>query len=333
MLRTPPPTDCMIWNTMMPAKSTGPKMAETQNHFVRTRSMNSRRMTAQTLRTGASVPASRRRRGRFGTDQVHENLVERRARQLEAREACTGADERPQDLLGVRTKRELQLGLLTEILDLRHQAPVGEDLLRAPLTAVERDDHVLTAVCALHLGERAVDEFLPPRDDAKPVAELLGVFHDVRREQHGLARAAVLHDRVSQHLRIDGIKPGERLVENDEIGIVQNCRDELNLLLHTLRQIGDLPHPPGGEAHAVETRACLLARDTPRHTLRFREKDQYIEHTHLRVEPALLVEVPDVRGMLPTPTDLAEKAHYARVWLVDIHDHADRRRLAGAVWT
>jgi len=112
---------------------------------------------------------------------------------------------------------------------------------------------------------------------------------------------------------------------------VQNCRDELNLLLHTLRQIGDLPHPPVGEAESIEPGACLLTRDTPRHTLRFREKDQYVEHTHLRVQPALLGEVPDVRGMLPTPTDLAEEAHDARVWLVDIHDHADRRRLAGAV--
>src|SRR2546425_12953226 len=116
---------------MSPAKSPGPKRAETKTLLGPPRSRTPRRMTAQTFRTGASVPASRRRRGRFGTDQVHENLVERRARQLEAREACTGADERPQDLLGVRTKRELQLGLLTEILDLPHQAPVGAELVRA----------------------------------------------------------------------------------------------------------------------------------------------------------------------------------------------------------
>src|SRR5260370_32033853 len=118
---------------MMPANSTGPRTADTQNHFVRTRSTNSRRMTAQTLCmafpvtsvAAAALPASGRR-GRRGlrTDEVHENLVERRTPQLEPREARTGRDPRPQDLLGVGAPRPLQLGLLADVLAFRHQSLV-----------------------------------------------------------------------------------------------------------------------------------------------------------------------------------------------------------------
>src|SRR5712671_6924921 len=207
---------------MMPANSTGPKMAETQNHFVRTRSTNSRRMTAQTLRMGPSIPACRDCRRGVGADEVDENLVERRTRQLEPREARTGGHERAQDLLGIGARSELQLGLLAKVLDFRHQPPIREDLLRAALAAVERDDYVLPAVRALHLGERSVDELLPSRDDAQPVAQLFRMLHDMCRKQDGLAATPVFQDGVTQHLRVHRVESGERLVENHEIGIMQD---------------------------------------------------------------------------------------------------------------
>src|ERR1700704_133561 len=106
---------------MMPANSTGPRIADTQNHLVRTRSTNSRRMTAQTLCTGSSVAPTASRGGRrLRAHQVHEDLVKGGTRQLEPREPCAGFDERLEDLLGVGPRSQLELRLLAEVLDPRH---------------------------------------------------------------------------------------------------------------------------------------------------------------------------------------------------------------------
>src|SRR6266550_2924879 len=98
--------------------------------------------------------------------EIHEDLVQGRARQLEAGEPRAGRDQALEDLLRVRARSELELRLLTEILNLGDEAPVREDLLRVALAAIERHDHVLTAVGALHLRERAVDQFPAARNNA-----------------------------------------------------------------------------------------------------------------------------------------------------------------------
>src|SRR2546426_2033531 len=60
---------------MIAAKKTGPRTAETQNQRLRTRSTNSRRITARILRTHGLRP-----------HQVDEDLVQRRLLQLELRQ-------------------------------------------------------------------------------------------------------------------------------------------------------------------------------------------------------------------------------------------------------
>src|SRR5258705_10174120 len=236
ILRTPLPTDCMIWKTMMPANKTGPRMAETQNHLVRTRSTNSRRMIAQTLYTSAPPPRGLGARdcgGRGGlrSHQIDENLVERRTRQLEPREPRAGLHQRLEDLLGIGGGGQLELRLLAKVLELGHQAPVGEDLLRVPLTAVERDDDVLASVRALHLRQGAVDQLLAARDDAQPVAQLFGVLHDVRGEEHPLSLAPVGDYGIAEHLRVDGVETREWLVQDGPLGVVWHPPGEIDPLL------------------------------------------------------------------------------------------------------
>src|SRR2546429_8388950 len=99
MFRTPPPTDCMIWKTIMPANSTGPRIAETQNHLVRTRSTNSRRMTAQTLYTGSVLASAARCGGRgLPAHEVYEDLLEGWTPEAQARQPRSRTDPRPQGL-------------------------------------------------------------------------------------------------------------------------------------------------------------------------------------------------------------------------------------------
>ena len=72
----------------------------------------------------------------------------------------------------------------------------------------------------LDLGERIVDQLPSTRNDAEPIAQLLRVLHDMRRKEHGLASAPVVDDGILQHLGVDGIETGKRLVENHEVRIV-----------------------------------------------------------------------------------------------------------------
>src|SRR3989441_636717 len=301
-LRTAPPIDWTIWKTMIPAKSTGPRIADTQNHFVRTRSTNSRRTTAQILCIGAAVcaaSAARRRGGGLGTNQIHEDFVQRGTRQLEAGEPRSGVDQGLEDRLRIGARRELQLRLLAEVLQLRHELSVREDLARVPLAAIERDDHVLAPMRVLDFGERAIDELLAARDDAEPVTELFRMLHDVGGEEDGLAAPPVVDDGIAEHLRVHGIESRERFIENDEIGIVQDGGNELHLLLHAFGKIGDFAQSPVGEPEPLQPFQCLGARGSARDTLGLREEDEHVEDPNARVQPALFRQIADARRMYP----------------------------------
>src|SRR5437773_11062793 len=84
-----------IWNPMIPTMSSGPRIVPTQNHLVRTRSMNSRRMIARTLRTGHLRAGIRSRRVR--AHEIDEELVQPRRDELELREPRVRRHARLQD--------------------------------------------------------------------------------------------------------------------------------------------------------------------------------------------------------------------------------------------
>src|SRR5437867_4227125 len=122
------------------AKKMGPRAADTQNHLLRTRSTNSRRMTAQTLRTGGLAFRAHHGSRRFRPHQVDEDLVERRLHQLEPREPGTGDYESLQDHLRVCPRRDLKLGDLPVVFNLLHQTPLAKNFRRGPGVAIKSDD-------------------------------------------------------------------------------------------------------------------------------------------------------------------------------------------------
>src|SRR5215467_5166296 len=76
------------------------------------------------------------------------------------------------------------------------------------------------------------------------------------REQHGLALILELDESPLQQHSVHRIETAERLVHDDQPGIVQNRADELNLLLHSFEElskgmqqkiqfIGAILHDPG----------------------------------------------------------------------------------------
>ena len=76
---------------------------------------------------------------------------------------------------------------------------------------------------------------------------------------------------------------------------MQHGRNKLHLLLHPFRQVRDFAQTPIAKAEAVQPLERLQLRGLARDAFRFGQKDQHIQHAHLRIEPTLFGEVSDPR--------------------------------------
>ena len=213
---------------------------------------------------------------------------------------------------------------------------VGEDVGDGGRSvAAEGDRDVAAAVLGLEVGDRAVEHLVAVRDDADRVAEALGVFHQVRAEDDRAPLAPEVDDRVLERLGVHRVEAAERLVEDDEIGLVEEGADELNLLLHAARELLDARVAPvlvaAGEREAGEPLVDALLGVARAHAFELGEEFQHASHLHLLVESALLGEIADAIARAPANARLSEDRDRASVGLDDVEDHADRRRLAGAV--
>src|SRR5437879_7484139 len=164
---TPPPPDMSSGSRKIAAKNTGPSSAITQNDFLRTRSRNSRRTTAQTLRRGGLRPRLCSGPGCLRPHQVDEDLVQRGLHQLEPRQPRPGRHEPLEDLLRVCIRGELELGVLTVVVDLLPDSCLGHYLLGGPSAPVEPDHEMVSAMGPLDVAQRSVHELSPAGDDAQ----------------------------------------------------------------------------------------------------------------------------------------------------------------------
>src|SRR5690348_8159410 len=324
---TPPPRASTAGSTKTAPKNSGPTRAMIQNQRLRTRSTNSRRTTAHTLRIG---PFKLRPHG-VRTDEVDEDLVERRFLELKTRESGARTNQRGEDPLRVGTGGELELRVLPVVVDLAHKSLVGKHLRGAPRVTVEPNHQVVSTTCPLDVAKRPVYEFATPRDDAQSIAQFLSLLHDVGREQDRPAAAMQVEHDVLHRLGIDRIEPREGLVQDDQLRVVQDGGDELHLLLHAPGQLVDASGRPLRETEALEPPARPVARQSPIHSLHLRQECEDVQDAHLAVQPPLLRQVADPFRVLAASRWLAEQPDLARVRLEDVHDHANRGRLAGAV--
>src|SRR5882762_4697402 len=322
---TPPPWESNTGTRKTAAKNTGPSMAITQNDFLRTRSTNSRRMTAWTLLTGRSVARHLR------ADQVDEDLVERRLLELEAREPGARRHQPCEHALRVRAGCELELGVLTVIVDSAHELLICKHVCCSTGVAVEPDDEMVSTMCPLDVAKRTVHQLPSTGDDAQLLAQPLGLLHDVRGEEDGLATAVQIEHHVFHYLSVDGIETREGLVQDHEVGVVQHRRNELHLLLHPLRQLVDAAQSPLGQAEPLEPCLGPLARPPPVDAFHLAQEDEHVEHPHLAIQAALLREIADPLRVGAPTARLPEYPHRTAVGLQNVHDHADGRRLSGAI--
>src|SRR2546425_4138332 len=148
--RTPPRLARTVGSTNTAAKNSGPRSAITQNHRVRMRSTNSRRITTQTLRIRSRLGS----RG-IRADQVDEDLVQGRLLQLEFGQPRPRRHQALQDLLWIGARSELQLGILPVVINLAHEAFICKHVRCSAKAAVEPDDEMVSAMCPLDVRERS----------------------------------------------------------------------------------------------------------------------------------------------------------------------------------
>ena len=77
-------------------------------------------------------------------------------------------------------------------------------------------------------------------DDAHPVAERLDLGEDVAREEHGPSGLPLLGDALAEHRLHQRIEPRGRLVEDEQLDIGGESRDQRDLLAVALR-VGAAP--------------------------------------------------------------------------------------------
>ena len=235
------------WPRTAAARSTAPMMTGTTKQADEERLGADRRAELgrrddpdlpQVRTHGRGTPAGCLDLGRGDPD---EDVVQRRPRDLELEDPRPG-HEGGEQVLGIAPPPHLL------------EVPVVVDLLD-PVQAVEgvhaglgpQPDRVV-AVDRLDLVERAVEDLAAPEDHEDPVAQPLGDRHVVRREDDGRPGLPQVEHRVLEDLGIDRVEPGERLVEDQELGAVEHRRDELDLLGHPLGEGLDLLVDPGRAA-------------------------------------------------------------------------------------
>ena len=96
---------------------------------------------------------------------------------------------------------------------------------------------VVLAVPLAQFGERAFGQDVAAVHDRDPVAEPLGLAHDVRREDDALALVAQLGDRLQQRPGHEHVEAGGRFVEDQHRRIVDDGPGDRDLLLHAGRHL------------------------------------------------------------------------------------------------
>ena len=84
---------------------------------------------------------------------------------------------------------------------------------------------------APQLLDGALGHDAPLRDDADPVAQPFDQIELVGREDDRHSRGGLLLEDAAHHIDRDGVQAGERLVEHEQVGVVDQRRPQLDALL------------------------------------------------------------------------------------------------------
>src|SRR5258705_1374663 len=146
--------------------------------------------------------------------------------------------------------------------------------------AGELEEHVLERAidaAGAQLVEAALGPLAPALEDHDPVAQTLGDFEQVGRDQHAEHARGALAQQILERARGERIEAAERLVEHQQGGVVEQGRDQRRLLPHAERvaldrvaERGRDLEPPGERGRALphHRRRDVVERAHPLQELR-----------------------------------------------------------------
>ena len=218
---------------------------------------------------------------------------------------------------------------------MRSRSPTCSQPHRAEPEGVRRharDEHLhVLHVDPEQVAERAHLEEPARTQDRHPVAQRLGVGEDVRREEDGLPRLAQAEDDVPDEPPADRVEAGHRLVEDDQLGVVDQG----------LREPGPLHHPLGEAAergvrgplqpHERQERPGPLAADGCSQAEEPARVVEVLGRREVVVEVGVLREVSRAEAPGPRRERLAQHAGFSPVGLQEADEQLEGRGLAGAV--
>ena len=195
---------------------------------------------------------------------------------------------------------------------------------------LHRED--ISTVLATDIIDLAREDVVRLVDKGYMVANLLDRRHIMGRKYHRCTLILQSQNLLFQEVGVDRVETRERLVENEQFGLMKHRNDKLNLLRHTLRQILDLLVPPllDAEAHKplTQTEQCLVAFQA----FELCEEESLLAHLHLAIESSLLGEVANAEDILlcDGATIKENSALIGEGYAVDC---ADKRSLTCAIWS
>ena len=216
----------------------------------RTRVTISRVATRATACAGVEIRRSGCRRGDrhaalgsglLGWTHVAEELGQRRqlAGELAYR---TGRQRRPQHRLVVDAIGEPERGAGPAAAEHAHPGSPSAQ----PCRGVRGVDHqATTGLPARSSVDRAAGHHAAAAHDADPVADALDEVELMAGEDDGNAGVAALAQHLAHHVDGDRVESGERLVEHQQLRLVQQRGGQLHALLVAEAELLDLVVAPG----------------------------------------------------------------------------------------
>src|SRR6185436_6295721 len=183
----------------------------------------------------------------------------------------------------------------------------------------------------LQVGERSRCRQPPLGDDRHARAERLGVRQDVRAEEDRPPLVAQLEDERADIAAAERIQARHRLVQEHDLGIVQQRLGQAHALQHPLRELAQRKAPLGADAEAIERLADAL----PAVGGGLAEQPPVVVEQLLGGEVVVEVRVLGKVADAAPDRDVAERAAedlgLAAGRKHQLHEQLERRRLAGAV--
>src|SRR6476646_23284 len=223
-----------------------------------------------------------------------------------------------QQLLRVRARRQPHLHIIAVVVVRAHQRIFIQEVAIAFIF----DLYIVLAVACLDGFQVALQHRRAFINKANAVAQLLHLVHAMRGKQDGLALLLQAQHHVLQQAGIHRIKPEEWLVHDDEIRIVQQCGDELDLLLHALGKLFHFFQQPGVDLQSLAPLHGLLFGGPGGHAVEFSQEHKLVQDLHLLVQSAFFRQVADLVQALALER-LAKKVDLAGIRHGNADHHAD----------